>query len=211
MLRARREFALDRGAGALQGARHGGDRRVEHLGGLLGAEVEHLPEDQHGALVRRQELEGRDVGELDRLSLLVPEQLVGVRLDPNRLGQRLGERFAWVVATARRAWHFTPLAALEDAQRGIGGDRVEPGAKRAASLEPGASLPGAQQRLLERIVRVVNRAQHPVAVRVKLAAVRLGQLGEGGFIGIPNRLGHLLWSIAAAPREFPLTRSESLQ
>ena len=40
-------------------------------------------------------------------------------------------------------------------------------------------LPGAQQRLLERVLGVVDRAEHAVAVGVQLAAVRLDQAPEG--------------------------------
>jgi hypothetical protein len=43
----------------------------------------------------------------------------------------------------------------------VGGDPVEPGAHRGASLEPSEPFPGGQQRLLE---GVLEGSQHPVAV-----------------------------------------------
>ena len=62
---------VDRLAGALQGAVHRGDGRLERLGDLAGREAEHLAQDQHGALVGRQVLERRDERQLDALALLV--------------------------------------------------------------------------------------------------------------------------------------------
>ena len=61
-----RALALELRAGPLQGAVHRGDRGLEDLGGLPGAEAEHVAQEQRRALVGRQELEGGDVGELDR-------------------------------------------------------------------------------------------------------------------------------------------------
>ena len=60
-------------------------------------------------------------------------------------------------------------------QARVGRDPVEPGAQRAAALEPRQAAPRAQQRLLQRVLGVVERAEHPVAVRVQLAAMRLDE------------------------------------
>ena len=97
LLRTGRALALELRAGPLQGAVDRRDRGLEHLGGLPGAEAEHVAQEQHRALVGRQELERGDVGELDALALLVAQELVGIGLDPDRLGQRLGERRARIV------------------------------------------------------------------------------------------------------------------
>ena len=63
----RRRFVLgsvlERGAGALERARHRVQRRLEHLGHLGRPEPEHVPQDQHGPLARRQELERRNEGQ----------------------------------------------------------------------------------------------------------------------------------------------------
>ena len=89
----------ERLARALQRAVHGRDRRAERLGDLAGGEAEHLAHDQHRTLPRRQQLQGGDERQLDALALLVarrgrqravgePELHVGVRLEPDGLGER---------------------------------------------------------------------------------------------------------------------------
>src|SRR5262249_54500938 len=45
----------------------------------------------------------------------------------------------------------------------VGGDLVQPGANRGASLEPGEALPGGQQRVLEGVLGVLEGSEHPVA------------------------------------------------
>jgi hypothetical protein len=67
------------GASAIRfdGAIHRGDRGLEDLGALAGAEAEPLAQDQRRALVGRQELGGGDKGELDALTILVAEKLAG--------------------------------------------------------------------------------------------------------------------------------------
>ena len=52
-------------------------------------------------------------------------------------------------------------------------DRAE-----AAVAQPRRAAPRAQQRLLQRVVGVVDRAEHPVAVRVQLGPVRLDEVRE---------------------------------
>ena len=102
---------LDRRAGALQRAVHRGDAGVERVRGLLCREAQHLAQDQHRALVRRQQLQGGDEGELHGLALLVAgvrggvavldaEGLVREGLDPDRLHQRLADA---AVRVGRRA------------------------------------------------------------------------------------------------------------
>jgi hypothetical protein len=66
-------------------------------------------------LIRRQLLEGGDVGKLNRLSFLVTEKLVGIGLDPSRLGQGFREGFARVLPLAGTTREAPPRAALEDA------------------------------------------------------------------------------------------------
>ena len=63
---------VDRLARPLQRAVDRGDGHVERVAGLLRREVEHLAQDQHGALARRQVLERGDERELDALARLVP-------------------------------------------------------------------------------------------------------------------------------------------
>jgi hypothetical protein len=83
-------------AGALQRAVHRGDRRLEHQRDLPGREAQYVSQNEHGALLRRQVLQGRDERELYGLLLLVAglrrrrpilesQLLVGERLGPHRL------------------------------------------------------------------------------------------------------------------------------
>ena len=63
-------------------------------------------------------------------------------------------------------------------QAAVGRDRVQPGAQRRASLELLEPAPGRQQRLLEQVLGVLQRAEDPVAVELELAPVGLGQLAR---------------------------------
>jgi hypothetical protein len=63
--------------GALQGAVDTGRRHLQRRGRLARREAEHVAEDEHGALARRQVLERRDEGELDALALLVTRLRTG--------------------------------------------------------------------------------------------------------------------------------------
>src|SRR6266516_2330986 len=60
----------------------------------------------------------------------------------------------------------------------VRGDCVQPGAELRARLVAVGAFPGAQHRLLERVVGVVERAEHPVAVEVERAAVWFDQERE---------------------------------
>src|SRR6202000_1134510 len=66
----------------------------------------------------------------------------------------------------------------ERAQAAVGGDPVQPGAQRGAAVVPGQTPPGVQQGLLERVLGILERAEHPVAVHLQFTAVRLGQRPE---------------------------------
>ena len=85
------------------------DRRragLEHLGDLGGAVAEHVAQDEHRTLLRREVLQADDEGQCDRLPGLVArlrpgsrvgdplEEHVGVGLEPDRLvpARRLGQR-----------------------------------------------------------------------------------------------------------------------
>src|SRR5436309_10653121 len=57
-------------------------------------------------------------------------------------------------------------------------DGVEPGGEQRAWLVAVGAFPGAQHRLLERVVRVVERAEHPVTVEMERPPVWLDQERE---------------------------------
>jgi hypothetical protein len=67
-------------------------------------------------------------------------------------------------------------------QADIGGDPVEPGAKRRTLLEAIDLAPGSHQCLLERVIGIVNCSEHPIAVNVEFALERLRQLRESALI-----------------------------
>jgi hypothetical protein len=69
-------------------------------------------------------------------------------------------------------------AAPELGQAHVGGDRVQPGPGSAGVAQAGSAAPRAQQRLLQRIVGVVHRAEHPVAMGVELGSVLLDEFRE---------------------------------
>jgi hypothetical protein len=159
---------------------------TDAVGGLLGREAEHLAQDEDGALVGGQVLQRGDEGELHALAALVarlgageavgePERVVGVGLHPDRLDHRHAGAGVGIGggAVVDRQHPLGPPRDLVEA--GVGRDRVEPGAQRAAALEPRQALPGPQQRVLEGVLGVVDRAQHPIGVRMQLAAVGLDE------------------------------------
>src|SRR5262249_30115707 len=87
---------LDGLAGALQGAVYGYDRRAQRLRDLLGREPQHVSENEHHPLSRRQVPECHDERKLHRLALLVAalgcgvpileaQQLFRGRLHPRRI------------------------------------------------------------------------------------------------------------------------------
>src|SRR5438445_5721383 len=58
------------------------------------------------------------------------------------------------------------------------GDRVQPGAELRAWPVAVGAFPRAQHRLLERVVRVMGRAEHPVTVEMECPPVWLDQERE---------------------------------
>jgi hypothetical protein len=76
--------------------------------------------------------------------------------EPGRLGRlNLGHAPLLGGSSARRATCVeTP----------VGGDPVESGAQRGASLEPPEALAGGQQRVLQDVLGVLEGPEHPVAV-----------------------------------------------
>ncbi len=138
-------------------------------------------------------LERGDERKLDRLALLVAslrcrrevvesERFVGIGVDPDRFEQWLGRAVVGIGGGAIVDGQHARRPPLDELQARVGGDRVEPGAQRAAALESGQPPPGAQKGLLERILGVRHRTEHPVAVRLELAPIFLDQAPEGAFV-----------------------------
>ncbi len=164
------------------------DRRLadlEHLGDLRGAVAEHVAQHEHRALLRREMLKADDERQRDRLLGLVArlrsgslvrdplEEDVGVGLEPDRLApacrlRHLGHPLGPRAAPARP----------QGIQRAVGGDPVQPGTDRRASLELLKAAPRGEQRLLEQVLGVLRRADDPVDVQLELTPVGVGQLAE---------------------------------
>jgi hypothetical protein len=134
-------------------------------------------------------LERRDERELDALADLVPrlrrgqgvlgpEPLVRERLHPDGLDQWLAQVVVGIGGRPVIGRTHPLRPALDQVEASVGGDSIEPGAKRALRLEPRQPAPGAEEGLLESVLGVIDRAQHPVAVGVELSAVRLDQRPE---------------------------------
>ena len=161
------------------------------------------------ALVGGQVLQRGDEGELDALALLVArlgcrssaldaERFVRLRLEPDSSstgapGPVAGRRRRAVVDRQH------PLRTLlERVEAYVRRDPVEPGAERASGLESREAAPCPQQHLLQGVVGIVRRAEHPVAVGVQLAAVRLDQLRRrSARCRLPQQPGLCLPSVAS--------------
>jgi len=95
------------------------------------------------------------------------------RLDPRDLGKGvevrgLGRTGAAEVHRARAA-----RAAVEHVEADVRGDPVEPRAQRRAALEAVKAPPGADHRLLNGVLGLERRGEHPVAVPGQLGSVLL--------------------------------------
>jgi hypothetical protein len=155
------------------------DAGLEQRRGLAGGPAEHVPADQRRPLPWRQHLQRRDERQLDGLPLdddlvgplgcrgNLVERPVRVRLQPRHLGEGA-------------EGHGVPRPPPEQVEADVRRDPVEPGPEQRIALERVASTPGPQQRLLDGILGLVKRGEHPVAVQVQFAPVPLGQFGEPG-------------------------------
>ena len=137
-------LACERRARPLQRAVDRGDARVEELGHLARLPAQHLAQDQHGALPRRQVLERGDERQPDRLA--GHRHLGRVRRPRASALSGIGsiqvtsERVCRLasIGLARRAEvhrQRAPLAAVQHVEADVGGDPVQPGAQRRAALE----------------------------------------------------------------------------
>ena len=173
---------LERGASPLQGAVDRGNARLQQLGSLGRLPAEHLAEDQHRALLRRQVLQSRDERELDRLArdcdvggiaVVVQHERVGRWLDPGHFGERREIRLDRLSGRAEIHRSRSSLTACDHVQADVRRNPVEPRAQRRAALEPAQAPPGAEQRLLDGVLGLEGRAEHAIAVAGELAAVDL--------------------------------------
>lgn len=173
----------------LQSALHGGDADTDGPRRLVGRQAEHPPQYQYGPLPGGQHLQGREEGELDRLSPdglftgvalagLAAQEPVRDRLQPPAVG---GERTILLSPVHRSGdveREDAALALLKKGQAHIRGDPVEPGPDRRLAPKGRPPAPRPEQGLLQQILRLHERSAHPVAVQPQLTPVRLNRLGE---------------------------------
>ena len=139
-------------------------------------ESEDVAQDEDGELAGRQDLKGGHEGQGDGFGALVAgfradrqgdrtfEERVGIRLKPDNFAEpgRLGRFDPGDV----------PLPGQPSAGRAasveapVGGDPVEPGTDRGPPLELAETLPSGQPGVLESVLGVLERSEHPVAVHV---------------------------------------------
>ena len=167
-------------AGALERAVDRRDAHVEQAAASSAAgQLEHVAQDQHGALARRQELDHRQEGQLDRLA--VDDRRASGSLARSARARRAA-RPGRAAATASRD---RVAAATRAARRGA----ARPGrrwwrsctATRAglgAALERSRARQARRKRLLHEVLGLVEGAEHPVAVDVQLAPVPADQVVE---------------------------------
>ena len=158
-------------------------------------ESEDVAQDQHGELATRQNLKSAHERQGDGFGLRIAGLGAQRHID-RALEERVGIWFEpWDFAESGRfgrfnRWHV-PLLGGASARRParvetpVGGDPVEPGADRGASLEPVETLPGGQQRLLEGVLGVLKGSEHPIAVHLQLPTMRLRQLPERAAVARP--------------------------
>ena len=80
-----------------------------------------------------------------------------------------------------------PRPAAQQVEAHVRRDAVEPCPDKRAAVERVAAAPRAQERLLHRVLGLVERGQHPVAVDVQLAPVPLGERRERGLLARDRR------------------------
>jgi hypothetical protein len=145
--------------------------------------------------------------ELDRLSRddhvvrlrALVEQEIGVRLQPGKVGRRL-RTGAGLGCGAGVVREKAPRPVLEDPQAGVGRDLVEPGAEGGLPPIRRTAAPGAKERVLERVLGVLERAEHAVGVHLELTAVALDELRERSLVPGSRRADDLLFDCVGRRR-----------
>src|SRR4051794_28177194 len=95
----------------------------------------------------------------------------------------IGVEMHWLALLPHRYDNLAAACALcQHCQTDVRGDPIEPGTEWGAWLEAIELAPGAQQCLLERIIRVCERAEHPIAMDMQLPLMRQRQRTERAFV-----------------------------
>ena len=171
----------------LERAAHRVLRGFEHDRDLLGPEPEHVAQDQDRPLPGRQELQGGDEGERDRLSRLEPrlrawrrfrevlQQYVGVGLEPDHLAGRGRLRKP---RRRRGRQGGPPPRRPQGVEATVGRDPEQPPSHGRPCLKTRDAVPGGQERLLDLVLRILDGAEDPVTVHVELAPMPVDEVAE---------------------------------
>ena len=177
----------------LQGALDRRRRRAEHDRNLGGGERQHIAENQDGPLPRRKMLQAGDERQPQSLTRRddgrgitrgrghhrIRHRLQPAHLCPGLLRKPRGIRFR----VGQAGWQRSPAMLGQLGQAPFRGDLVQPGTYRRPSFEPAVGPPGAHVCLLDHVLRILDRAEHAVAVREQLTPQRLGLPDEVSAIG----------------------------
>ena len=165
---------------ALEGAVDARGRRVEQVGDARGGQVEHLAQDQRRPLAGREQLQRGHVRQAEPAALDGRRRRIGrERLQPRHLEVRDDRRLRVVEDRPDSGRERSALPALERVQAGVRRDPVQPRAERGSlGVVRVEGPPRPQHRLLDEVVGVMDRSQHPVAVHPQLMAMRLDRSFE---------------------------------
>src|ERR1035438_6067684 len=92
------------------------------------------------------------------------EERVGKRFEPGDFAERARLRRCDAGDVPRLGW--APAGGAQRIETPARGDAVEPGADRRASFEPAEASPGGEQRVLEGVLGILERSEHPVTVHL---------------------------------------------
>ena len=166
-------LVLDRRPRPLQRAVDRGDGRVEQVGGLGAGPAEHVAQDQHRALAAGQPLDRGEERELHALARRVARGGVGDRV-PRRRRRASGIRLD--DGSARRGRRSSSsrqaLVAIRYSQVWTEARRSKRSSDRQARSSVSWTTSSASW----------TRAEHPVAVDLERAAVRLDERAEGALV-----------------------------
>jgi hypothetical protein len=182
---------LQRDPGTAHRAVHARRADVQQLADLLGGEPEHVAQEERGPLPGRKRLDRGQQCEPHALANVVSGSRLG-RVRRQLVEPRIGVRREHGRLVARRLRHGT---IVESGKADVRRDPVEPGAEAASALEARKMAPRPQQGLLERVLCVVDRPEHPVAVHVQLPPVLVGEVAKSRLVTRAGccderRLGH---------------------
>ena len=115
------------------------------------------------------------------------QQAIGKGLEPCDLGR--AQATAATLFLGGPGERRPSVVARDRVEARVGRHAIEPGTEWRPVLEALSVAPGAEEGVLEGVLCVVERPEHPVAVDQQLAAVPLGESGEGGLVTRPNGRG----------------------